>query len=169
MTHAMGRMPKKNAQKGQAVGTATIPTVNARDLHEFLESRKQFGNWVSERIRKCNFTEGVDFIKFNCLVKSDSKARTEYHLTLDMAKELAMVACCEWAKAGENRFTRDRVEPGSTLSPTNHEMAEAANVSVKTIQQAKVAHAAGLVKKLWLISHKINRSSIENGGNYQAD
>jgi len=56
----------------------------------------------------------------------------------------AVVACCEWAKSGENRFTRDRVELGSTLQPTNHEMAEAADVSVKTIQQAKAAHAAGL-------------------------
>ena len=56
----------------------------------------------------------------------------------------AVVACCEWAKSGGNRFTMDRVEPGSTLQSTNHEMAEAADVSVKTIQQAKAAHAAGL-------------------------
>ena|GEM_PF-7116242 len=50
-----------------------------------------------------------------------------------------MVACCEWAKAG-NPKQKSNMELGSTLG----EMAEAADVSVKTIQQAKAAHAAGL-------------------------
>ena len=36
------------------------------------------------------------------------------------------------------------MEPGSTVPPTNNDMAKDADVSVKTIQQAKVAHEAGL-------------------------
>lgn len=68
-----------------------IQTVNARDLHSFLESKRDFSNWVNDRINKYGFAQGVDFIKYNNFVESDSKARIEYHLTLDMAKELSMV------------------------------------------------------------------------------
>lgn len=54
----------------------------------------------------------------------------------------AVVACCEWAKVKDNQPLRRAMEPSSIA--TNQEMAEAADVSVKTIQQAKTAHVAGL-------------------------
>ena len=53
-----------------------------------------------------------------------------------------MVACCAWARVQDNQHSMRAMEPSSIA--TNHEMAEAADVSVKTIQQAKAAHAAGL-------------------------
>lgn len=58
----------------------------------------------------------------------------------------AVVACCEWAKSGENRFTRAGGEPGSPprKAASVHQMAKDADVSERTIQQAKAAHAAGL-------------------------
>ena len=57
---------------------------------------------------------------------------------------MAVVECNQlhWARTGENQFTRG-LEPGST-PPTNESMAKTANVSIKTIQQAKVALGAGL-------------------------
>lgn len=60
------------------------------------------------------------------------------HLT-DSQRAAAVVACVEWATVGKpaNR------EPGSLLQ-TREQMANDADVSIKTIQQAKTAHAAGL-------------------------
>jgi hypothetical protein len=49
-------------------------------------------------------------------------------------RALAVVACNEWQPAGNPR----NMEPGSTLPATNASMAKEADVSTKTIQQAKV-------------------------------
>ena len=38
-------------------------TVNARELHEFLEVGRDFSNWMKDRIAQYDFVEGVDFIK----------------------------------------------------------------------------------------------------------
>lgn len=66
------------------------PTVNARDLWEKLESKQRFADWIKDRIEKYGFNEHEDF--FVILGKSTGgRPSTEYHLTMDMAKELAMV------------------------------------------------------------------------------
>lgn len=65
-------------------------TVNARDLHEFLESKQEFSNWIKARIQDYGFVEGKDFLII--LSKSaGGRPSKEYHISLDMAKELSMV------------------------------------------------------------------------------
>lgn len=76
-----------------AVGGELTPTVNARELHAFLEVGKVFAAWIQERINKYGFVENQDFV---CVPVSESKARgghnrIDYHVTIDMAKELSMV------------------------------------------------------------------------------
>lgn len=66
------------------------PTVNARDLHAFLGSRQNFADWIKGRIKDYGFAVGQDFIII--LGKSTGgRPSKEYHLTIDMAKELSMV------------------------------------------------------------------------------
>lgn len=63
---------------------------NAQDLHSFLDVQTRFNDWIARRIEQYGFIEGEDFYSF--LSKSEGgRPATEYHLTLDMAKELAMV------------------------------------------------------------------------------
>ena len=38
-------------------------TVNARELHAFLESRQEFANWIKNRIADFGFIDGQDFLK----------------------------------------------------------------------------------------------------------
>jgi anti-repressor protein len=65
-------------------------TVNARELHEFLESRQDFSHWINGRIEQYGFIENQDFTII--LSKSTGgRPAKEYHLTIDMAKELSMV------------------------------------------------------------------------------
>lgn len=67
-----------------------IPTVNARDLHEYLEVGKDFSTWIKDRIEKYDFIENVDFSPI--LGKSTGgRPLTEYHLSLTMAKEISML------------------------------------------------------------------------------
>ena len=71
----------------------SIQLCNARDLHQFLEVGKDFSNWIKNRIDQYGFIAGEDYspILANRSDGKSGKRRTEYHLTLDMAKELAMV------------------------------------------------------------------------------
>lgn len=80
------------------IGDGLVQTVNARELHGFLEIRKDFTTWIKDRIFQYGFVEGVDYIIVEILsspISGSSKARPqlvkEYVLTLDMAKELSMV------------------------------------------------------------------------------
>jgi phage anti-repressor protein len=67
--------------------------INAREMHEFLGSRRDFSNWIKERIERYDFQEGIDYstILANRVGDSVGKPRIEYLLRIDMAKELAMV------------------------------------------------------------------------------
>lgn len=62
---------------------------NARDLHAVLEVCTKIEDWLPRRIEQYGFTEGEDF--FANVRKTRGRPATDYHLTLDMAKELAMV------------------------------------------------------------------------------
>ena len=67
--------------------------VDARELHGFLESKRDFSNWITQRIKRYGFKEGVDYTSYNKIVerKKGATRRVEYNLTLNMAKELSMV------------------------------------------------------------------------------
>jgi len=74
----------------EEVGGSEVKTVNARDLHLFLESRQEFANWIRNRIGEYGFVDGRDFLTI--LSKSNGgRPRREFYITLDMAKELSMV------------------------------------------------------------------------------
>lgn len=68
-----------------------VSTVNIRDVWKFIESKKDFSNWVKARIDKYGFTEGKDFIRLAQKVEANNATKIEYFCTLDMAKELGML------------------------------------------------------------------------------
>lgn len=73
-------------------GTITNQSVqlaNARELHMFLEVKTQFGNWITDRISDYGFVQDEDYIIVT--ERTAGRPRKEYHITLDMGKELAMV------------------------------------------------------------------------------
>jgi phage anti-repressor protein len=87
-------------------GKGTL-VVNARDLHAYLGVGQDFSNWLKARLRKYGFQEGVDYArifydidgkKISLAKNGESNEsqfehvfRIEYALTLDCAKEIAMV------------------------------------------------------------------------------
>ncbi|EEW2514358.1 TPA: antA/AntB antirepressor family protein [Escherichia coli] len=75
------------------ISNETALLVNARDLHTFLDVGKRFASWIVERIAEYGFVENQDFMIISQVrekIGRGSPAK-DYHLTLDTAKELAMV------------------------------------------------------------------------------
>ena len=69
------------------------PIVDARELHIALNNKRQFTDWIKQRIEQYGFTENVDFTTFsqNCEKPKGGRPTIEYALTLNTAKEIAMV------------------------------------------------------------------------------
>ncbi|WP_444671131.1 antA/AntB antirepressor family protein [Flavobacterium columnare] len=68
--------------------------VSARDLHQFLEVKTEFKDWIARRIEEYGFVEDVDFVLLLNFEQQKGRGghnRKEYAITLDMAKELSMV------------------------------------------------------------------------------
>ena len=109
-----------------SVGGDLIETVNARELHSFLEVGRDFSTWIKRRIGQYGFEEGVDFCSFlsestgnrsskECDFDSPIRGNQtsgrggdrrsiEYHISLDMAKELAMVENNEQGRKARRYF-----------------------------------------------------------------
>ena len=82
-------------------------TVNARELHEFLEVGKDFSNWIKDRIEKYDFVENVDYVRFSpnsAKTPYGGRPSVEYHISLSMAKELCMVERNEKGKQARQYF-----------------------------------------------------------------
>ena len=63
--------------------------VNARELHEFLENKRKFSDWIKQRIKQYGFVENEDFT-IHKFVKGKA-TQIDYAITVEMAKELSMV------------------------------------------------------------------------------
>lgn len=103
--------------------------VSARELHEFLESKRDFSNWIKNRIDKYGFVYGQDFTSFNKIVERENGAavRIEYALTIDMAKELSMVENNDRGKEARRYFIqkeKEAINNFGLISPTRKQLAE---------------------------------------------
>lgn len=85
------------------IGGELIQTVDARELHAFLESKQDFSTWVKNRIDQYGFIDGQDFTTI--LGKSSGgRPSIDYALSIDMAKELSMVERNEKGRQARQYF-----------------------------------------------------------------
>ncbi len=105
------------------IANETTLLVNARDLHTFLGVGKRFASWITERIAEYGFVENQDYILVspNREIKGRGGDRRskDYHLTLDTAKETAMVERNEKGRQIRRYFIECEKENFATFSSTN--------------------------------------------------
>ena len=68
--------------------------ISARELHEFLEVKSRFNDWIKNRIEKYDFEENQDFVTITkklVTAQGNESNYLDYILKIDMAKELSMV------------------------------------------------------------------------------
>lgn len=98
--------PDTNNPIAVTVGTAvlrgqTVSVVNARDLHVALGSQRQFSNWIRTQIERIGLIEGLEWANVKQTDSPNKNGeqiaegrgghnKTEYILTIDAAKQVAM-------------------------------------------------------------------------------
>ena len=99
----------------QTINNEMVQTVNARELHTFLEVGKVFATWIKNRLDTLGSIEGQDYLilKGESLLPQTGKQtndgrgghnRLEYFVTLDTAKHLAMVERNDKGKQARQYF-----------------------------------------------------------------
>ena len=74
------------------IGNAELNSVNARDIHNYLQVNSKFADWIKRAISKYDFKENIDYVCFLKNEKAGNNAISkDYIVTMDMAKELAML------------------------------------------------------------------------------
>lgn len=78
----------------QQIGNGAVNSVNARELHEALEVKKHFADWIKTQIDSLQLLENEDYVVFhqkgeNLLGGRPSK---EFIITIEIAKHIAMAS-----------------------------------------------------------------------------
>ena len=139
--------------ESKEIGNESVQTVNARELHAFLQSKQDFSTWIKNRIEQYGFVENQDFILLHKKMEQVSGAKhlIEYHITLDMAKELAMVERNDKGKQARQYFI--------TCEKQLHEQKQAVNTSLS--EQLKIVQIGLLNRVLDEFGDKISPQARE--------
>ena len=140
------------------IGTDAVQTVNARDLHTFLEVGKDFSTWIKGRIEQYGFTDGLDYVSFDAATPQNGGAEAfpqnggkpqggrpakEYAISIDMAKELAMVERNDKGKQARQYFIecerRAKAAPAALIPQS---LPEALRLAADLAEQKAQAEAA---------------------------
>lgn len=80
-------------------------TLSARELHEFLEIQTRFNVWFPRMI-EYGFNENVDYrrVSQKCATLGGMQEKIDYEISLDMAKEIAMIQRNEKGRQARQYF-----------------------------------------------------------------
>ena len=103
-------------ERNQIAGK-TVQTANARELHTFLEVKKDFSDWIKAQIKRAMLTDGADYITVPQKGEGGKFTAIEYHLTIEAGKHIAMLAGT--AKGKEVREYFIECERRATTAPSS--------------------------------------------------
>jgi len=85
-----------------------ITAVNARELHAFLGVGKDYTNWIKAQIARALLAEGRDYLTEVSAQKGENpqggRPRSEYYLSIEAAKHVAMMSGTEKGRAVRDYF-----------------------------------------------------------------
>ncbi len=97
---------EQNNKSSQEVDLSLIQVlpngrVDGENLHKFLQVRTKFADWIKRLITDYEFASQKDFLKFE---KPHENNKTDYYLSIDMAKEICMVSKTKKGKEARKYF-----------------------------------------------------------------
>jgi phage anti-repressor protein len=160
-------------QSNPAEGNALIPiqlqeiegvqteVVSARELHQFLGVGRDFSNWVKDRISTYQFVENQDFVVFAKFGENPKGGRpaTEYALTLDTAKELAMLENNEKGKQIRRYFIDREKDFRSMMAAGIKKFKKQSELSRKMNDLMDALEYGGTVE--YMAKHGVSQSLVD--------
>jgi anti-repressor protein len=137
--------------------------VDAKDLHTTLEVKTKFTDWIKRRISEYGFTEGIDFVSFSQIWEKPQGGRpsNSYAITLDMAKELAMIENNEQGRKVRQYFIAVEKEARKLVFSVPQNFAEALELAAR--QQRSIEGQAKEIAKLKPKAEFVERSIDSEG------
>jgi phage anti-repressor protein len=142
----------------KSVGSEIVQTVNARTLHANLGSKRDYTSWVKAQIDRARLKDGRDFVTAESLSSPflvSSKARSqqiiEYHLTVDAAKHIAMMANTDKGFEIREYFIEAEKKAKSKSQPepqTDAEIGTALKMAIRMEDHDGAAEFEGILNKL---------------------
>lgn len=133
-------------------------TLSARELHKELNIAGRFSRWF-EQMSEYGFEENVDFTSVqNCTVVNNGAMRElqDYQITLDMAKEIAMLQRNEKGK----QIRKKLIELEKAWNSPEKVMARALDIAHKTIANLQIENEEMKPKALFADTVAASDSSI---------
>lgn len=133
-------------------------TLSARELYKELNIAGRFSRWF-EQMSEYGFEENVDFTSVqNCTVVNNGATRElqDYQITLDMAKEIAMLQRNEKGK----EIRRKLIELEKAWNSPEKVMARALDIAHKTIANLQIENEEMKPKALFADTVVASDSSI---------
>ena len=116
-------------------------TLSARELHKFLGVTERFGNWF-ERMNQYGFQESIDYLGRKVFNTQAHQELQDYEITLDMAKEIAMIQRSDKGKEVRQYFLELERRWNSPEAVMNRAL-EYSRKQVKALMEEK----QGLIKE----------------------
>lgn len=124
--------------------------VSARRLYEFLEIKKRFSTWI--KIYLNMFQEDVDWCTYRYTPPNGTQEFDDYLLTIDMAKQIAMMSRTQKGKEARGYFLaiekafKEHIKQGAQKLSMAEQLLLAAQITVE--HEKKIAALDKKVEKL---------------------
>jgi len=147
-------------------------TVDARELHYFLELKEQYTDWIIRYVKEDNeygFIINSDFYRSTCISKNN-RVLESYDMTIEMAKELSMLSKTEKGKQARKYFIEmERVAKGlvKELSPEEQllsqvkMLAQSIELSIETKRKQQELEQRQLALVTKHVEHDVRLDMIE--------
>ena len=138
-----------------------INAVDARLLHEFLEVKTVFADWIKRKIDEYGFNEDSEykivFLK-NGKNSNVGRPKKEYHISIDMAKQLAMLEGNEKGKQARQYF----LEVEKKYKALQKEISQARERNFQKAQMGLLHDVTPEDTKVYILANKeVNKITCE--------
>ena len=147
----------------QTIDGNAVETVNARELHAFLEVRTRFNDWIAARINEYDFVENQDFVSFteNSVKPQGGRPTIEHYISLDMAKELSMVERNDKGKQARRYFIECEKKLNSTTTTQVQVVGKAEDATRAALLLSQHLNIKGPALETFLVTTVENITGVE--------
>ena len=160
----------------QTIDGNAVETVNARELHAYLESKQDFSNWINNRIKQYNFMENQDFILVlnqqnkvsNKIIENPQNPKNkggrptkEYFVSVGMAKELSMVERNDKGKQARKYFIECEKKLNSTTTTQVQVVGKAEDATRAALLLSQHLNIKGPALETFLVTTVENITGVE--------